>query len=297
MNFLDLIRMHTPILLDGAMGTELDKRGLMGRGTANMEAPEVVADVHRAYIACGCDAVITNTLTMNRLYLETHDVEVPVREVNLAGARIAREAAGDKVCVLGDMCSTGQLMEPYGDYTEAQFYETFREQAMLLAEGGVDALIIETMFDLNEAAVAVRACKENTALPVIVSMAFATEANGGRTMMGQSAEECAVQLTDAGADAVGANCGDLGPFEMAHIIAIMRSATTVPIIAEPNAGKPKLVGGETVFDMGPEDFALGAQECIRAGAQLIGGCCGTSPEHIRALAERVREHGSLGVWE
>ncbi len=284
MNLLDLMRRHSPVLLDGAMGTELDKRGLMGRGTANLDAPDVVADVHRAYIAAGCDAIITNTLVMNRIYLQTHDVAVPVREVNLAGARIARESAGDRVLVLGNMCSTGQLMEPYGDYTEAQFYECFNEQGQLLAEGGVDALIIETMFDLNEAAVAVRACKENTSLPVIVSMAFSTEANGGRTMMGQSAEECAKRLTDAGADVVGANCGDLGPQEMAHIIAIMRSATALPIIAEPNAGKPKLVGGETVFDMGPDDFALGAQECIRAGARLIGGCCGTSPDHIRALA-------------
>lgn len=287
MSFLDMIGRPSPILLDGAMGTELDKRGLMGRGTANLDAPEVVADVHRAYIACGCDAIITNTLTMNRIYVETHDAAIPVREVNLAGARIAREAAGDSVLVLGDMCSTGQLMEPYGDYTEAQFYETFREQAEILAEGGVDALIIETMFDLNEAAVAVRACKENTSLPVIVSMAFATEANGGRTMMGNSAEDCAEQLTDAGADAVGANCGDLGPIEMARIVAMMRSATTLPIIAEPNAGKPKLIGDQTVFDMGPEDFASGAVKCIEAGAQFIGGCCGTSPEHIRALAKAI----------
>lgn len=292
MTFAELINRHSPILLDGAMGTELDKRGLMGRGTANLDSPDAVRDAHRAYIACGCDAIITNTLTMNRIYIETHDVGVPVREVNLAGAHIAREAAGDGVRVLGDMCSTGQLMEPYGDYSEAQFYDCFKEQAETLAEGGVDALIIETMFDLREAACAVRACKENTSLPVIVSIAFATEANGGRTMMGQSAEECAVQLTDAGADVVGANCGDLGPFEMAHIVAVMRAATALPIIAEPNAGRPKLVGGETVFDMGPEDFALGAQECIRAGASLIGGCCGTSPEHIRALAKRVREDGS-----
>lgn len=291
MEFMRLVESERVVILDGAMGTELDKRGLMGRGRANLDAHEAVLDVHREYAACGCDALITNTLTMNRIYIETHDVGVPVREVNLAGVRLAREAAGDRLCVLGDMCSTGQLLEPYGDFTEAQFHDAFTEQAGFLVEGGVDAFIIETMFDLREAVCALKACKGVSPLPVIVSMAFSTDTDGGRTMMGNTAAECATELADAGADVIGANCGDLDPYEMARVVSVLLSATTLPILAEPNAGKPRLDGDHTVFDMDPLQFAGGIRECIRAGARFVGGCCGTSPDHIRAVAALIRETG------
>lgn len=302
MDFLRFIKNRELVLLDGAMGTELDKRGLMTRGRNNLDAPEAVLEIHRAYGACGCDALITNTLTMNRIYIETHNVGVPVRDVNLAGVRLVRQAADDRLYVLGDMCSTGQLLEPYGDYTESQFYDAFKEQAELLAEGGVDGLIIETMFDLREALCALRACKDNFSLPVIVSMAFASEANGGRTIMGNSADECAKSLTDAGADVIGANCGDLPPAEMAGVVSVLCSATFLPILAQPNAGKPKLVADQTIFDMGPPEFAAGVAQCLRAGARLLGGCCGTTPDHIRALAEVIRREeeqspeGNVGGW-
>ncbi len=286
MDILTYIRENPYLILDGAMGTQLDKRGLMSRGRNNLDAPEAVLAVHREYIAAGAQATITNTLTMNRIYIETHDVDVSVAEANRAGVRIAREAADGTVFVLGNMCSTGQMLEPYGDYTEDQFLDNFREQASFLAEG-VDAFIIETTFDLNEAVCAVRACREVADLPVIVGMAFSTEANGGRTMMGNSAEDCARQLADAGADVVGANCGEIGPYEMASLVEIMCSAVSIPIMVEPNAGKPQLVDGKTAFDMGPDDFAAGVLECYRAGATLLGGCCGTSPDHIRALAQRM----------
>jgi 5-methyltetrahydrofolate--homocysteine methyltransferase len=187
------------------------------------------------------------------------------------------------------MSSTGQLLEPYGTYKESQFYGTFKEQAEILAESGVDGFIIETMFDLREAVCAVRACKDNTSLPVIVSMAFATEEKGGRTMMGNSAEQCAGDLTDAGADAVGANCGDLDPSQMAVVVSLLKSATSLPVLAQPNAGKPKLVGDQTVFEMAPAAFSAGIAECLRAGARLVGGCCGTTPAHIRAVAEILKK--------
>jgi 5-methyltetrahydrofolate--homocysteine methyltransferase len=145
------------------------------------------------------------------------------------------------------------------------------------------------MFDLREAACAVRACKDNVSLPVIVSMAFATEEKGGRTMMGNSAEQCAGGLTEAGADAVGANCGDLDPAQMAVVVSLLRSATSLPVLAQPNAGKPKLVGDKTVFEMTPASFAAGIGECLRAGARFVGGCCGTTPEHIRAVAEILKK--------
>lgn len=284
MNLLALLQSKKCILLDGAMGTELDKRGIMGWGRNNLDYPEAVIDVHRAYIEAGSQAIITNTLTMNRIYLESHDVDVGPEEVNRTGAELARQAANNKAFVLGDMSSTGQLLEPYGTYTEQQFYDTFKEQAEILAAGGVDAFIIETVFDLREAVCAVKACKDNCDLPVLVTPAFQTEQKGGRTVMGNTAADCAKQLTDAGADSIGANCGDIDPNQMAEIIAIMREHTSLPLLAQPNAGKPKLVDDKTVFDMTPEPFAEGIRKCLATGATLIGGCCGTTPDHIRAVA-------------
>jgi 5-methyltetrahydrofolate--homocysteine methyltransferase len=284
MSLLTLLKNQEIILLDGAMGTELDKRGLMCRASNNLDNPEVVFEIHREYALCGCHALTTNTLTMNRIYIETHNIDVPVRDVNRAGVELARQAANKDQYILGDISSTGQLLEPYGTYKESQFYDTFKEQAEILAEAGVDGFIIETMFDLREGLCALRACRGNFSLPVIVSIAFKTETKGGRTIMGDSACDCVKRLTDAGADVIGANCGELAPAQMAVVVSILKSATTVPILAQPNAGKPKLVGDKTVFDMEPETFALGINECLQAGARLVGGCCGTTPEHIRAVA-------------
>ncbi len=283
MNLLTLLNEQKIILLDGAMGTQLDKRGLMSRGRNNLDASEAVLEIHQEYAQCGCHALTTNTLTMNRIYIETHNVGVDVRDVNRAGAELARQAAKDNQYVLGDISSTGQLLEPYGDYPESQFYDTFKEQAKILAESGVDGFIIETMFDLREAICALRACKDNFQLPVIVSIAFMTETKGGRTMMGNSAEDCARGLTDGGADVIGANCGDLDPAAMAVVVSLLKSATPLPILAQPNAGLPALVGNRTVFKMAPAAFADGIAKCLNAGARLVGGCCGTTPAHIRAV--------------
>ncbi|UCE98615.1 MAG: homocysteine S-methyltransferase family protein [Planctomycetota bacterium] len=289
MGFCELVKSGNTVLLDGAMGTQLDKRGLMGRGRNNLDAPDAVLEIHQEYARCGCDALTTNTLTMNRIYIETHNVGVEVRDVNRAGAKLARQAAGEKQYVLGDISSTGKLLEPYGQYKEAQFYAAFKEQAEILSEAGVDAFIIETMFDLREALCAVRACKDNFSLPVIASIAFATKEKGGRTMMGNSAAQCAGELTDAGVDVVGANCGDIDPAAMAEIVGMLKSATTVPILAQPNAGRPKLVGAQTVFDMAPESFEEGIFKCIGAGANIVGGCCGTTPEHILAIVKNLKK--------
>jgi 5-methyltetrahydrofolate--homocysteine methyltransferase len=259
----------------------------MGRASNNLDSPKVVLEIQREYAQSGCDALTANTLTMNRIFIETHDLGIDVREVNRAGVELARQATDNKQYVLGNISSTGQLLEPYGDYSESQFYETFKEQAQILAEAGVDGFIAETIFDLREAVCAVRACKDNFSLPVIASIAYATETKGGRTIMGNSAEDCAKMLTDAGADVIGANCGDLDPAQMAVVVAILKSATNNPILAQPNAGKPKLVEDKTVFDMVPTDFAAGITECLYAGASLVGGCCGTTPEHIRAVANKM----------
>ncbi len=283
----EIIKAKGFVLLDGAIGTELDKRGLMGRASNNLDAPDVVLEIQREYAQCGCHALTANTLTMNRIFIETHNVNVSVRDVNKAGVEIAKEAANEEQYVLGNISSTGQLLEPYGTYKEQQFYDAFKEQAEILAESGVDGFIVETVFDLREAMCALRACKDACSLAVIVSIAFSTEQKGGRTMMGDSAQQCARSLTDGGADAIGANCGDIDPVQMAVIVSQFTSVTALPVLAQPNAGKPRLVGDKTVFDMAPAPFAAGIAECIRAGARLVGGCCGTSPEHIRAVAEML----------
>lgn len=288
MGFLNLLKTKPVILLDGAMGTELDKKGLMGRGRANLESPDAVLEIHQAYSQSGCDALTTNTLTMNRIYIETHNVDVSVEQVNRAGAQLADRATCCSQYVLGNMSATGQLLQPYGTYTETQFCEAFREQAGILAEAGIDGFLIETMYDLREAVIALHACKEVSSLPAIVSIAFQTEDKGGRTMMGDTAEQCARQLTEAGADVVGANCGDLDPSQTAVVVGLLKDATDLPILAQPNAGRPRLVGDKTVFDMAPGPFAEGIAECIRAGARIVGGCCGTSPAHVRAVAEMIQ---------
>jgi 5-methyltetrahydrofolate--homocysteine methyltransferase len=222
---------------------------------------------------------------MNRIYIESHALLIDVKEVNLAGAKLARSAATPDRYVLGDMGSTGQMLKPYGKYTESQFFETFKEQAEYLVEGGVDGFVVETMVDLREAVCAVRACRAVSSLPILASLAFRTTRKEGRTIMGNGAKESAIALIDAGASAAGANCGDLDPVQVAVIVAIMKQAVSVPILAQPNAGLPRLVKGKTVFNMSPEEFARGIEACIQSGASLVGGCCGTTPAHIQRVAE------------
>lgn len=288
MDLATFLAQPTVIVLDGGMGTQLAKRGFPMGGQNCLVNPEAVLAVHTDYIQAGVHVLITNTLTMNRIYVETHNVGVDVKAVNLAGAKLARQAAGPDHYVVGDISSMGKLLEPYGDLKEDAAFETFKEQAAYLLEGGVNGFIIETMIDLNETLCAVRACKAVAAVPVIASLSFATPKRGGRTTMGQSAADCAKALTEAGADVIGTNCGDLTPLQMTDIIAEFRKATTLPLAAQPNAGKPRLEGDQTIFDMGPEEFAQGVAACINAGAQLVGGCCGTSPDHIRAVTAIVR---------
>ena len=290
MSLAELLASSELLALDGAMGTELAKRKCEGGGLCNLTSPEIVTEIHKEYVRAGSRILITNTLTMNRLYIETHKLGIDVEEVNRAGARLAADAIPGNGYVLGNLSSTGQLLEPYGTYLEEEFVDSFKEQASCLAKAGVAGFIIETMIDLREAVCAVRACKAVSVLPVIACMSFFSRSNGGRTAMGNSAEECARVLTETGADAVGANCGSIDPEQMAEIIGIMSKSTRVPIVAEPNAGKPRLAaGGTTEFDMEPAKFAEGLMACRHAGARILGGCCGTTPQHIASLTEQMKK--------
>lgn len=287
MTLSDFLKTNKPILLDGAMGTQLESFGLGMGGQFTLTHPDIVQKIHQQYIEAGSNLLITNTLTMNRIYIESHNLDVDVDEVNLKGAELAKSAASENLYVVGDMSSTGKMLKPFGDLSEADALTAFKEQATALAKGGVDGFIIETIFDLREAVCAIRACREVASLPILASIAFSTPDKGGRTIMGDKAADCAIALTEAGASAVGANCGDLDPFQMSQVISEFRTATSLPILAQPNAGTPKLVDGKTVFDMPPGEFARGISECLKNGAILVGGCCGTTPAHIRAMADLI----------
>lgn len=288
MSFRELIQGTGIILLDGAMGTELSARGLEPSGEQNLQNPDVVRAIHEGYLHAGARALTTNTLTMNRIFLESHGRgSVDVAEVNRKGVQLARSVAGDGLAVLGDISSTGQLLQPYGDAREEDLLECFREQTSILEEAGVDGFIIETMIDLREAILALRACRRESVKPILATISFSMLKDGGRTVMGNGVNDCALALSGEGADAIGVNCGELDPFEVARIISFFRKSTSLPLIAQPNAGKPRIADGKTVFDLGPEVFADGLAECITNGARIVGGCCGTSPLHIRAAAQRL----------
>ncbi len=276
------------ILFDGAIGTELARRNLTTSGTVNLTNPDFVAEFHGEYAKAGVDALTTNTFTMNRISIESRGLDIDLRESNLRAARLARGAAGEGQYVFGDIGPTGKLLEPYGTYGEKQFYENFKEQALILIEGGVDGLLIETMADLREALCALKAARAVTSLPVIVTFSFSGTDKGGRTIMGNTVEEIAAALEKEGADGAGANCGELSPEEMAEITAIYKKHTALPVLIQPNAGRPELVDGLTKYGMSPEDFAEGIMKCIDNGAELVGGCCGTTLEHIRAVVSKVR---------
>ena len=287
MDLKSYIASKKPIFLDGGMGTQLIKRGIEPGALPNITCPEVIEDIQREYLQAGSDIITTNTFILNRIYLETHNIDIDRAEAVKVGVNIAKSVCKEDNYVLGDIGQTGQMLEPYGTCTEEQFYNAFKEQAQIMADSGVDGFIIETQSDLREALCALRACKSISQLPVIISFVFSKNPRGFVTMMGNFLGDCVEQAVQQGADVVGANCGDLDPLEMAEVVAAMKHISKVPIIIQPNAGKPKLVDSKTVYDMPPEIFAEGIKKCIEAGAQLVGGCCGTTPEHMAKVKEVI----------
>jgi 5-methyltetrahydrofolate--homocysteine methyltransferase len=274
------------LILDGAFGTQLAERGGGSVPLAVLESPDIVRSIHADYKAAGANVVLTNTLLANPISLQSHAAADRLVELNQIAVKLCREAVGDDCYVAGDIGSTGKLLEPYGDHTEEQFFECFVTQSGILARSGADLLIIETMTDINEAAVAVKAAKSAADIPVIATISFDPGARGFRTVFGQDPAQAVAALLEAGADAIGSNCGTIDPVEMSQVMAELRAATDLPLCAEPNAGKPELSAGKVTFSLSPEDFADGVADCVKAGATLVGGCCGTTPAHIAALARR-----------
>ncbi|MHC4575671.1 MAG: homocysteine S-methyltransferase family protein [Planctomycetota bacterium] len=266
-------------LLDGAMGTQLAKRGLEPgkcNDYLNIEWLDAVLDVHKAYLAAGSDGVLTNTFGANKYALARHGLSDDAAEINRLGARIAGRAAGEGGYVLGDIGPSGDFLEPLGVLKPAELREAFSEQAKGLFEGGVDGFIIETMIALDEAAVAVEAVESVCDLPVFVCLAFGGAGENFRTVMGVDVEGAVSKMVSLGVDGVGFNCGT-----------VLLDGDVV-VLAEPNAGKPELVEDRAVYNVSPEEFAAAAEKIHSVGVNMIGGCCGTSPAHIEAMARRLK---------
>lgn len=287
--FLDRLK-DGVLLCDGAMGTQLDAHGLQPgqcHEQWNVARPEKVEEIHRDYLDAGAEAILTNTFGGTRWCLDRYGLGESVGEFNSAAVERARSVAGEDRYVLGDVGPTAEFVYPLGTKREEDFLEVFREEVSFLANA-VDAIAIQTMTALEELTAAVRAAKE-TGLPVIASMSFQPDLHGKgfRTIMGVSIEQMIHRLEEEGADVVGANCGTVDIADMVEIVRHIRELTSLPILAESNAGKPRLDGEKTVFDQTPEAMAEHVPALVEAGARIIGGCCGTTPDHIRAFADKL----------
>ena len=279
--------------LDGAMGTQLFARGVeVGRCNdyLNIESPDVVSEIHTSYLEAGSDAVITNTFGANKYALSRHGQADKVAEINLAGARVGRTAAGNDKYVLGDIGPCGAFLEPLGNVKPDELKEAFAHQAGALADGGADGFIIETMTAIEEITIAIEALKSVSDLPIFASLAYDPAGEGFKTMMGISPGTAIEKLVPLGIAAIGFNCGTLdmaGYVKLARAYADAIGVGPIVLLAEPNAGRPELVDGGAVYNLSPQDFAAACGKICSAGVKIIGGCCGTSPDHIKAMVQRL----------
>jgi len=280
-----------PLLGDGAMGTQIQLAGLPAAlcpEEYNVIQGDTIESIHRAYVDAGSRIILSNTFGCSRFKLRRAQVDPDrAEEFIAAGCALAKKAAGERAAVGGDLGSSGEVMEPFGETPEAELREDFGRQARALAKGGVDFIIIETVMDLAEMKVALEAVRENTDLPVITSMSFG---ENGRTTFGNSVEECATVLEETGASVLGANCM-VSIDHYPGIIRAYRSASGLPVIAQPNAGQPKPKDGGIVYEETPEKMASKLPALIEAGASIVGGCCGTTPDTIRRFREKLDEMG------
>lgn len=284
--FQALIKEH-PIFLDGATGSNLQKKG-MPVGVCPekwiLENPEKLIELQRAFIDAGTNIVYAPTFTANRIKLREYGLEDQVREMNHALVALSREAAGDKALVAADITMTGEQLSPMGKLDFEELVDVYKEQITCAMEAGADLLVVETMMSLQETRAAVIAAKEVTDAAIMATMTFESD---GRTLYGTDAVTAAVVLESLGVAAVGTNCST-GPDKMVEVVRSMAQVTSIPIIAKPNAGLPSLdENGDTVYDMDEETFAREMRQVVEAGASIVGGCCGTTPDYIRALHESV----------
>jgi 5-methyltetrahydrofolate--homocysteine methyltransferase len=289
--FRELVEGEATVITDGATGTELQRRGLPPGDCPDawtLSHPDIVCEVARSYADAGSDAILTTTFRANAISLAPYGLAGKVGEINRAGAALARRAAGGKAAVFGSIGPSGELLTVKEELREP-LAAAFREQAQALADGGADALLLETFSDIEEAKVAVEAALL-TGLPVIISFAFDTGKNKDRTMTGVNPETAAREMTAAGASVVGANCG-VGIEAYVPICRRMRAATSLPLWFKPNAGLPEVIKGEIRYHVTPEQFASHVPALVVAGAKFVGACCGSNPDFIRAIASVLRSAG------
>ena len=279
------------LLLDGATGTYLQDRGLEPGGSPelmNAESPDIVRGMAAEYFEAGADMVLTNSFGGSKFMLKKYGVGDRVQELNQLAAEHARSAAPQGKFVVGSVGPTGEFMEPLGEVSEQEMYDAFATQITSLAEGGADAVVIETQMAIEEAVTAVRAARENTELVVMSTMIFDKGPRGYFTMMGVTPERAVVELREAGAHVVGTNCGN-GIEKMIELGTIMRAVTDDYLIIQSNAGIPSIVKGEICYPESPEFMADNYTKLAEIPINVLGGCCGTGPEHIELLVKTVRD--------
>jgi homocysteine S-methyltransferase len=282
------------LVCDGAMGTVLYAKGVFVNRSfdeLNITQPGLVAEVHADYVRAGADVIETNTFGANRFKLASFGLADRTREINIEGARIARQAAKERAWVAGSMGPLGVRIEPWGRTGTDEAEAAFAEQAAALVDGGVDLFLIETFRDLNEMLAAIRGVRRVSSLPIVAQMT--TEEDGG-TPDGTPVETFAPQIVEAGANVVGVNCS-VGPAAMLETVEALARVTAAPLSAQPNAGRPRDVDGRNLYLCSPEYMATYARRFVAAGARLVGGCCGTTPEHIRRIAAAVRATPPVSV--
>jgi 5-methyltetrahydrofolate--homocysteine methyltransferase len=282
----DLLK-ETPVITDGAWGTQLQEKGLPSGECPdhwNITHGDSVREVAQAYVEAGSRVILTNTFRGNRLALEKFGLAEQTFEINRQGARISREAAQGRALVFASIGPGGKMLVT-GETTPKELQNAFTEQTDALAEGGADAIVIETMSDLNEALIALESARK-TGLPVVSSMVYDSGKDKDRTIMGVTPEQAAKALSDAGADVIGANCGQ-GIEGFSSICRRLHASSDRPIWIKPNAGLPVLKEGKVIYNTTPDQFANAVPDIIAAGASFIGGCCGTDPAFIRAIRKQL----------
>ena len=279
--------MEKILILDGAMGTYLQAKGYLKAGACpellNLEHPEWIEEIHREYIEAGADIVVTNTFGGNRIKLSEYGLQDRVIEINRRAVEIARKAAGENHFVSTSIGPTGKFAEPIGDLSMEEMIDVFKEQVQGAIEGGTDLFSIETMLDIKEFKAAIIAIRELTDLPIIAMMTFD---DGDRTVLGTPPEVTAIVAESLGVDVVGSNCG-LGPDTIVQLLRRMGRVTDLPLISQPNAGIPVVKDGKTVFPATPEEMAQYVPDILKAGGRIIAGCCGTTPQHIKVMKEKL----------
>ena len=288
-NLRDLIESNELVILDGGWGTELDLLGLepgVCPELWNIENPKAVEQVAKNYVDIGSQIVLTNTFGGSPLKLKKFGLETKVEEINKAGVQLSKKAAGELAYVFASVGPTGEFIEPLGDFTAEGLTQVFEQQIAALIAGGADAILIETMSDLDEIECAIAATRKLDAkIPIAVSLTFEKGINGFATMMGVTPQMACERLSNV--DIIGANCGN-GPETMIELIAEIAQCTKLPIWARANAGLPILENGKTIFPASPQEMGAAAPKMVQAGARFIGGCCGTTPQHIQAMAAALK---------